>query len=157
MHLTIKKIPNFIIAKIKIMKKLMNYAILFLTIGIFATACKKTECSVAPNISGNWLGKYCGSCTDTASASTNQFWEIKASGELIVHDGYSTPTAPDANKAIGTWTLNGTKFRATYKFITLDVNRTLDGTLTDNFLKMNGSRGENGLTTGNGVFKMTKQ
>lgn len=103
------------------------------------------------------MGKYCGGCTDTASASIDQFWEIKPNGEIIVHDSYTTPTAPDENKAVGTWTLVGNKFRATYRFLSIDVHRNIDATLTDNFLKMNGTRGQNSTTTGNGVFKMTKQ
>jgi hypothetical protein len=137
------------------MKKLFLFAI---TLVLFATSCKKTECP-APEpdpqrIAGNWLGKY--SSSDGAAPSTNQFWELKAGGELIVHDGFTTATAPDANKAKGTWVLNGNTFRCTYRFLALDLNRSIQCTLTgDN--KLVGFRGTNGLVTGNGQVEMTKQ
>jgi hypothetical protein len=139
--------------------KPLNLFYLFLFLFVTAVSCKKKEsCPVPDNITkiaGTWVGKY--STVDGAPPTVNQVWEIKADGEIIVHDGFTTPTAPDANKAKGTWTLTGTKFRATYKFITLDLNRYIDATLTDNFTKMNGTRGQNGTYTGNGNIDMTKQ
>jgi hypothetical protein len=139
------------------MKKLFLF---ILTIVLFVSACKKTECPtpvVTPDpqrIAGNWLGKYSGS--DAAAPTTNQFWELKAGGELIVHDGLTTATAPDANKAKGTWVLTGSTFRCSYRFLTIDVNRSVQCTLTgDN--KLVGFRGTNGLVTGNGQVEMMKQ
>jgi hypothetical protein len=137
------------------MKKLL---LGFITIMLFATACKKTECPAPPpdpqRIAGNWLGKY--SSSDGATPSTSQFWEVKAGGEIIVHDGFTTATAPDANKAKGTWVLNGNTFRCTYRFLTLDLNRSVQCTLTDDN-KLVGFRGTNGLVTGNGQVEMMKQ
>ena len=119
-------------------------------------SCKK-DCAKPDDItkiSGTWTGKY--STSDGGTQNINQTWEIKSNGEIIVHDGYTTPTAPDANKAKGTWTLNGTKFRATYKFLTLNVNRYVDATLSADFKSMTGTRGQEGIFTGNGNFTMTR-
>lgn len=125
---------------------------------IIFTSCKK-DCDLPPpdpqRIAGNWLGKY--STTDAAAPTINQFWEIKAGGEIIVHDGFTTATAPDANKAKGTWTLSGNTFRCTYRFLTLDLNRTVQCTLTDNDTKLTGFRGINGAITGSGQVAMAKQ
>jgi hypothetical protein len=137
------------------MKKLFLLAI---TLVLLATSCKKTECP-APEpdpqrIAGNWLGKF--SNTDATAPTANQFWELKAGGELIVHDGFTTPTSPDATKAKGTWVLSGNTFRCTYRFLTVDVNRSVQCTLTgDN--KLVGFRGTDGLVTGKGQVEMTKQ
>lgn len=122
-------------------------------------ACKKKDCPApAPDplrIAGNWVGKY--SSTDATAPSINQFWEIKTNGEIVVHDGFTTATAPDANKAIGTWTLNGNTFRCTYRFLTIDVNRTVQCTLSSDNKKLTGFRGTNGGITGNGQVAMDKQ
>ena len=119
-------------------------------------SCKK-DCAKPDDItkiSATWVGKY--STTDGGTQNVDQTWEIKSNGEIIVHDGYTSPTAPDANKAKGTWTLNGTKFRATYKFLTLNLNRYIDATLSADFKTMTGNRGQDGIFTGNGNFTMTR-
>jgi hypothetical protein len=124
---------------------------------ILVSSCKKDCPAPAPDpqrIAGNWLGKY--STVDGATPTINQFWEIKAGGEIIVHDGFTTPTAPDANKARGTWTLSGNTFRCTYRFLTLDLNRTVQCTLT-NDNRLEGTRGTNGGVTGSGNVIMDKQ
>ncbi len=139
------------------MKKIFLFAI---TIALMVSSCKKTDCPVPTptpdpqRIAGNWLGKY--STSDATAPSNNQYWEIKAGGEIIVHDGFTTATAPDANKGIGTWVLNGNTFRCTYRFLTIDVNRSVQCTLT-NDNKLVGFRGNNGAVTGNGQVEMTKQ
>ena len=136
---------------------------LFFAVAIVAVAlfgCKKEDCPEADDItkiSGVWVGKYCGSCTDTALTNVDVTFEINSTGEIIVHDGLTTPTAPDAGKAKGTWTLDGTTFRATFKFLTLDVNRNIVATMSSDFESFSGTRGQNGATTGSGVIKMVKQ
>lgn len=136
--------------------KTLLYASLFAAL-FFMVGCKKDDCPKpvdAQRIVGKWLGKY--SNTDAATPSANVFFEIKTGGELIVHDGRTAPDAPDAQKALGTWTLNGNTFRCTFKFLTLDVNRSIQATLTnDNNLK--GFRGENGAVTGKGQIELNKQ
>ena len=136
------------------MKKVI---ITFLFGGFLLVSCKKDECPVPDNItkiSATWVGKY--STTDGTTPTIDQCWEIKSNGEIIVHDGFTTPTAPDANKAKGTWTLNGTKFRATYKFLTLNLNRYIDATLSADFKSMTGTRGQDGVYTGSGNITMTR-
>lgn len=142
------------------MKKqlILFFAVVIVAIAVFG--CKKEDCPVADDItkiSGLWVGKYCPSCSDTSETTTDVTFEINSTGEIIVHDTYTTPTAPDAAKAKGTWTLDGTTFRATFKFLTLDVNRNIVATMSSDFKSFSGTRGSNGTTTGNGVIKMVKQ
>jgi hypothetical protein len=138
------------------MKRSLNFLVVLALI-FTVSSCKK-ECPAPPpdpfRIAGNWVGKY--STSDASAPTINQFWEIKSNGEIIVHDGFTTATAPDASKAIGTWTLNDNTFRCTYRFLTIDVNRTVQCTLTDD-KKLTGFRGTNGAVTGNGQVLMDKQ
>ena len=137
--------------------KFPKLLLILIPVLLFTISCKK-DCETVPDdnrIVGLWVGKYSGQ--DAAAPTINQAWEIKADGEIIVHDGRTTADAPDANKGIGTWTLNGTIFRCTYKFLTLTVNRSCQLNLMENDTKLVGFRGEDGQVTGNGQVDMTKE
>ncbi|MFN2439739.1 MAG: hypothetical protein ABR503_11110, partial [Chitinophagaceae bacterium] len=86
-----------------------------------------------------------------------QAWELRENGEIIVHDARQTTDAPAAHRAVGTWSINGSLFTATYTFETVSVNRSLQGALQNGNRVIKGTRGTNGSTTGKGTFTMTKE
>ncbi len=121
------------------------------------SACKKEEANTSGKaIVGTWKGNY-SSPPDTPNEELLQAWELKENGEIIVHDARQTTDAPVANRAVGTWSINGTLFTATYTFQTVSVNRSLQGTLQSNNKIIKGTRGTNGSITGSGTFTMTKE
>lgn len=138
------------------MKQVSKFIAMALFVLATFSSCKKDDCPAPVDLSGNWLGKY--STVDGAAPTINQFYELNSSGQITVHDGFTTATAPDANKARGTWSLtpNG-RFRATYRFLTLDLHRNIDAALGNENKKMTGTRGQNGTLTGNGNIDMDKQ
>ena len=133
-------------------------SIIYFIIFIFLSACKKDDI-VSPSVralSGAWKGNY-SSPPDIMNESLLQAWELKENGEIIVHDARQTPDAPAANRAVGTWSINGNIFTASYTFQTINVNRSLLGTLQSGNKIIKGSRGTNGNPSGNGTFTMTKE
>jgi len=130
------------------------YIIIFLS---SLSACKKDEGhTVAKSLTGIWKGNY-SSPPDMPNEQLLQAWELKENGEIIVHDARQTPDAPAANRAVGIWSINGNIFTANYTFQTVNVNRSLQGTLQNNNKIIKGTRGTNGNSTGNGTFTMTKE
>ncbi len=107
-------------------------------------------------IAGIWKGNY-SAPPDMPNEELLQAWELKENGEIIVHDARQTTDAPAANRAFGSWSINGSLFTATYTFETVSVNRSLQGTLQNGNRVIKGTRGTNGSTTGNGTFTMTKE
>jgi hypothetical protein len=93
------------------MKKLLMIAVLFTA---FATSCKKEECP-APiyPIEGSWYGKY-GSGTATPTSGFSMV--VETGGAVIVVDGGSIVGAATSSRAVGTWTLTGNVFKATYTY-----------------------------------------
>jgi len=136
------------------MKNIFYFIIFFLSL----SGCKKEE-TTNPSIktlAGIWKGNY-SSPPDMPNENLLQAWELKENGEIIVHDARQTTDAPSANRAVGTWSINGTLFTATYTFQTVNVNRRLQGTLQNDNKIIRGTRGTNGSFTGNGTFTMTKE
>ncbi len=135
------------------MKNIICYFIFLL----FLSACKKNDISpLVKALSGIWKGNY-SSPPDMQSEGLLQAWQLKENGEIIVHDARQTPDAPDANRAIGTWSINGKTFTATYTFPAINVNRSLFGTVQSDGKIIKGTRGTNGSSIGNGTFTMMKE
>jgi|GEM_PF-3508058 len=135
------------------MKNILYFIVFFLCL----SACKKEEAnSSIKALAGVWKGNY-SSPPDMPGEGLLQAWELKENGEIIVHDARQTTDAPSANRAVGTWSINGTLFTATYTFQTVNVNRRLQGTLQNDNKIIKGTRGTNGSSTGNGTFTMTKE
>ncbi len=133
--------------------KIIIYIIFFSLL----SACKKEEAnSSIKALAGVWKGNY-SSPPDMPGEGLLQAWELKENGEIIVHDARQTTDAPSANRAVGTWSINGTLFTATYTFQTVNVNRRLQGVLQNDNKIIKGTRGTNGSSTGNGTFTMTKE
>lgn len=136
----------------------MKNIIYFIVFLLFLSACKKDDI-VSPSVkalSGIWKGNY-SSPPDSPNERLLQAWELKENGEIIVHDARQTTDAPAANRAVGTWSINGNIFTATYAFQTINVNRSLQGTLQNDNKIIKGTRGTNGSLSGNGTFTMTKE
>lgn len=136
------------------MKNIIYFIIFFSCI----SACKKEE-GVNPSVkalTGVWKGNY-SSPPDMPNEELLQAWELKENREIIVHDARQTPDAPAANRAVGTWSINGNIFTATYIFQTINVNRSLQGMFQNDNKIIKGTRGTNGSSTGNGTFTMTKE
>ncbi len=136
------------------MKNIFYFIIFFLSL----SGCKKEETTnlSIKTLAGIWKGNY-SSPPDMPTENLLQAWELKENGEIIVHDARQTTDAPSANRAVGTWSINGTLFTATYSFQTVNVNRRLQGTLQNDNKIIKGTRGTNGSSTGNGTFTMTKE
>ena len=131
------------------MKKTINIAILFLTIGIVATSCKKEE-TVTPTVVGLWTGKY--SNVVTSNDFTNGYAAlVRSNGTVRFFDGSDTTTA---SKAEGTYTSVGNTFNATY---TYSGGGTFGVTATVNSINafMEGTWGS-GTSTTSGKFFMHK-
>jgi len=135
------------------MKNIIYFIVFFLCL----SACKKEEAnSSLKALAGTWKGNY-SSPPDMPNEGLLQAWELKENGEIIVHDARQTTDAPAANRAMGTWSINGAAFTATYSFQAVNVNRRLHGTLQNDNKIIKGTRGTNGSSTGNGTFTMTKE
>jgi len=135
------------------MKNILYFIVFFLCL----SGCKKEEAnSSLKALAGTWKGNY-SSPPDMPNEELLQAWELKDNGQIIVHDARQTTDAPSANRAVGTWSINGTLFTATYTFQTVNVNRRLQGTLQNDNKIIKGTRGTNGSSTGNGTFTMTKE
>jgi hypothetical protein len=120
-------------------------------------ACKKEDADASMKaLAGTWKGNY-SSPPDMPNEALLQAWELKENGEIIVHDARQTTDAPATNRAVGTWSINGSLFTATYTFETVSINRSLQGKLQNSNRIIKGTRGTNGNTTGNGTFTMTKE
>ena len=139
--------------QINLLMKIIIYIFLFLFI-----SCKKEEKNnpSVKTLSGIWIGNY-SSPPDMPNEELLQAWELKDNAQIIVHDARQTTDAPSANRAVGTWSINGTLFTATYTFQTVNVNRRLQGVLQNDNKIIKGTRGTNGSSTGNGTFTMTKE
>ncbi len=136
------------------MKNIIYFIVFFLCL----SSCKKQDTAdpSAKALAGTWKGNY-SSPPDMPNEGLLQAWELKENGEIIVHDARQTTDAPAANRAMSTWSINGNRFTATYTFQTVNVNRSLEGTLQSNNKIIKGTRGANGSSTGNGTFTMTKE
>lgn len=137
------------------MKNIFYFILLFSII----TGCKKEETTNSSSmkaLAGLWKGNY-SSPPDMPTEGLLQAWELKENGEIIVHDARQTPDAPAENRAVGSWSITGNLFKAVYTFETLNVNRSLQGTVQSDNKFIRGTRGTNGNFTGNGTFTMTKE
>ena len=122
------------------MKKIINLTLLFLLIGMFATACKK-ETTPTPTVqTGLWWGN--NSINPNTNLSNSFAILLKNDGTLIEYENSSiVADTATAVKALGTYTLTGNTLKSTYIFSpphSIDtINAT--GTLSANQSAVNGT------------------
>ena len=114
------------------------------------TSCKK-ESNPTYSLEGYWVGKYgSGSAVPTSGYSML----IEPGGVLTVADG---STISSSSKAVGTWTLTGNIFKATYTYqnggstFSIQANFSNSGKLTD------GTWGSGSNVSGSGIWYMDRK
>ena len=114
------------------------------------TSCKK-ESNPAYSLEGYWVGKY---GSGSAAPTSGYSMLIEPGGVLTVADG---STISSSSKAIGTWTLTGNTFKATYTYqnggstFSIQANFSNSGKLTD------GTWGSGSNVSGSGTWYMDRK
>jgi carbonic anhydrase len=126
-------------------------------LALLASSCKKEEApkETPSPVLGYWKGKYNNSTTPGALFSDNYAMLFAANGKVRVYDlGTATDTATllSAQKADGTWLLNGTTLQVSYASGSNTINTT--GTVNAAFNNMSGTWAKN--TTVKGNFYLNK-
>ncbi len=129
------------------MKRISFIIASFLAFTFILSSCKK--CDPIPNYTGKWVGKY----GTTLPGTQDYTLFLNADGELGVIDGLGATA-----QAKGTWTVIGTTFRGTYKYLPSGSMFSVQATVSaDGKTMSNGTYGANDNVSGGGVFSMTKQ
>ena len=132
------------------MKKNIFFAILGLTLVLFAASCSKSDPTPVTNSSaeGIWTGGY-----SYGGPSYYFLLNLKAGGALVVEANSST--SPDI--ANGTWSLVADSVRATFTYIGgASGTYSLAGKYSTSSKIMNGTLGLGTNTTGVGTFSVTR-
>jgi hypothetical protein len=133
------------------MKHLLTGLVCLMLILTF-TSCKKEECPApAFPVEGYWVGKY---GNGSATPGSGYSMVIEPGGTVMVADG---STMSSSSKAIGTWTLTGNVFKATYTYsgggstFSIQANWSSDGKLTG------GTWGSGTNVSGSGTWFMDRR
>jgi hypothetical protein len=94
------------------MKKIMFFAVVIISSVLFLSACKK-DAAINYPIEGLWVGKY---GVGTSAATNGYSMVLEAGGTFVIADGASIAVAPASSRATGTYTINGSTFKGTYKY-----------------------------------------
>ena len=130
------------------MKKTIYAAVLFLTIGIAATSCKKDNTTKpSPTIVGYWVGKY---GNGSGAATSPYAFLFKADGSVNVYAN-KTETAL-ASKAVGTYSVAGTTVNTTFTYPSAAAQYSTISYADSSFTTMSGTWGSGLSTTGNTFF-----
>jgi len=93
------------------MKWIKHTSIFFLFLLFIVSACNREDCPVpAYPVEGLWVGKY-GSAD--AAPTFGYSMAVEADGKLILAAGSNLT---ENSRALGTWTLTGNTFKATYTY-----------------------------------------
>jgi hypothetical protein len=132
--------------------KQINFLFVIFAFTVTFIACKKKECP-APTYQaeGLWVGKY-GNGTNAPSSGFSMV--LETGGKITVADGDNITSS---TKAVGTWTLTGNIFKATYTYsgggstFTIQANWSNDGKMTS------GTWGSGTNPTGSGTWFMDRK
>lgn len=131
------------------MKKLFT-VVAVLSLMLTFTSCKKEKDPVH-TIEGYWVGKYGNGSATPASGYTML---VEAGGVLTIADG---STISSSSKAVGTWTMTGNVFKATYTYqnggatFSIQANFNNTGKLSD------GTWGSGSNVSGSGTWYMDRK
>ncbi len=131
------------------MKKI-SFVLLLLSFSLAFSSCKKESAPVY-TIEGYWVGKY-----GSSSATPNSGYAmlVEPGGVLTIADG---STISGSSKAIGTWTITGNVFKATYTYqnggstFSIQANFSNSGKLTE------GTWGSGSNVSGSGTWYMDRK
>jgi hypothetical protein len=130
------------------MKKLVTAFTVLSLLFVFAS-CKKEKDPVY-SIEGYWVGKYgSGSATPTSGYSML----IEPGGVITVADGSKISTS---TKAVGTWTITGNVFKATYTYQNGGSTFSIQATFHNNGKLTEGTWGSGANVSGSGTWYMDR-
>ena len=133
------------------MKKNLFFAIIGLTVVLFATSCSKSD--PGPTNTNTVVGKWDGSITPNVGPSHLFTLNFKTGGSFAV----DSSSASFTDLATGTWVLATDSVRATYTFLTGGSGTySLAGNYSSDFKTMNGTIGVGSSTSGYAIFSVAK-
>jgi hypothetical protein len=136
------------------MKKNLFILIPALALVFFVSSCGKDDPATPANSTpqGTWVGT--GQYGTTPGNPTYVFsLNFKADGTVAITGNNSTAI----DVATGTWQLVQDSVKATYKYVSSSAQYTLSGKFTAGVNVMAGTIGLSPVTTGVGLFAVTKQ
>lgn len=138
------------------MKKNLLFAMLGVTIVLFTASCSKSDPDPAPannvNLVGTWTGT--GQYGTTPGGTAYVFsLTFKATGSVDITGNNSTVI----ENATGTWEIIQDSVHVIYTYASSSAIYKLSGKYSSNSNVMVGTIGLNPVTTGVGLFSVTKQ
>lgn len=136
------------------MKKSLLILMTAITLGLFITSCSKDDSNPPPSnstVQGTWTGtgQY-----GTSGGNPTYAFTIKFNAGGTVNITGDNSTAIDV--ATGTWQMVADSVKATYKYAASSAIYKLSGKYTAGATVMVGTIGLDPVTTGVGIFTVTK-
>ncbi len=130
------------------MKKIISVIAAFSLVLLFSS-CKKEKDPVY-SIEGYWTGKY-GNGTNAPASGYSML--VEPGGVITVADGSKISTS---TKAVGTWTMTGNVFKATYTYQPSGSTFSIQATFHNNGKLTDGTWGSGTNVSGSGTWFMDR-